>query len=140
MNRRLYRSRNQRMLAGVCGGIAEYFNIDVTIVRLIWAILSLSTFGSGLLIYIISAIIIPERPFGYQDNEPFANGDGFPPVDKAKAMSILGLVLIVVGILALISGLFPVLWRIIRHGFWPAIIIIIGIMQIHSSWKNSGNR
>ena len=101
MNRRLYRSRNQRMLAGVCGGIAEYFNIDVTIVRLIWAILSLSTFGSGLLIYIISAIIIPERPFGYQDNEPFANGDGFPPVDKAKAMSILGLVLIVVGILAL---------------------------------------
>ena len=35
MNRRLYRSRNQRMLAGVCGGIAEYFNIDVTIVRLI---------------------------------------------------------------------------------------------------------
>ena len=139
MNRRLYRSRNQRMLAGVCGGIAEYFNIDVTIVRLIWGLLSLLPL-IGLLIYIISAIIIPERPFGYQDNEPFANGDGFPPVDKAKAMSILGLVLIVVGILALISGLFPVLWRIIRHGFWPAIIIIIGIMLIHSSWKNSGNR
>jgi len=49
------------MLDGVCGGIAEYFNIDPTIVRLAWAIFSLAG-GSGVLAYIIASIIIPEKP------------------------------------------------------------------------------
>lgn len=138
MNRKLYRSRKQRMLAGVCGGIAEYFGIDVTIVRLIWAVLTLPTFGSGLLIYLIGAIVIPEKPFSEQDYDPGASEEVFPPVDRTKIMSILGLVLVVVGIMALISGMFPVLWRLVKNGLWPAIIIIIGILLIHSSWKNSG--
>ena len=59
MNKRLYRSRNSRMLCGVCGGIAEYFDIDPTLVRLGWALFC-ALGGSGIIAYIIAAIIIPE--------------------------------------------------------------------------------
>lgn len=58
--KRLYRSRESRMLYGVCGGIAEYFNIDPTLIRLLFVLFGLS--GSGILAYIIAAIIIPDSP------------------------------------------------------------------------------
>lgn len=57
--KRLYRSRTDRMLYGVCGGIAEYLGVDPTIVRLIWALFLLS--GSGLILYFIAALVIPEQ-------------------------------------------------------------------------------
>lgn len=59
--KKLYKSSTDKKLAGVCGGIAEYFNIDATLVRLGWVIFSLLG-GSGLLAYIIAAIIMPEQP------------------------------------------------------------------------------
>ena len=59
--KRLYRSRNNKMLCGVCGGIAEYFNIDPTLIRLLAVVFGLSG-GSGILAYIIAAIIIPDNP------------------------------------------------------------------------------
>ena len=59
--KRLYRSRRSRMICGVCGGIAEYFNIDPTLVRL-GLILFACLGGSGVLGYIIAAIVIPEEP------------------------------------------------------------------------------
>lgn len=58
-NKRLYRSSVNYMLAGVCGGIAEYFNIDPTLIRLAWVLFSVCG-GSGVLAYIIAAIIIPK--------------------------------------------------------------------------------
>ena len=62
MEKRLYKSNKNKMLAGVCGGIAEYFNIDPTLVRLGWAILCMFA-GSGIIAYIIAAIIIPQNPY-----------------------------------------------------------------------------
>ena len=63
--RRLYRSNNG-MIAGVCGGIANYFNIDPTIVRLIWVAVSLlSASVPGVFIYIICSFVIPEEPDGF---------------------------------------------------------------------------
>ena len=59
MNKRLYRSAHDRMLAGVCGGIAEYFQIDPTLVRLGWVAFTLG--GSGILAYIILAVIVPSE-------------------------------------------------------------------------------
>ena len=61
MNKRLYRSEANKMLCGVCGGIAEYFDIDPTLVRLAWALFCILG-GSGILAYIIAAIIIPKSP------------------------------------------------------------------------------
>ncbi|MBS6644732.1 MAG: PspC domain-containing protein [Clostridiaceae bacterium] len=58
--KKLYRSTRDKMLCGVCGGIGEYFNIDATIIRLVWAILACS--GTGILVYFIAAVIIPIEP------------------------------------------------------------------------------
>ena len=60
MEKRLYRIEEGKKLAGVCGGVAEYLNMDATVVRIIWALLSF--FGPGILAYIICALIIPEKP------------------------------------------------------------------------------
>lgn len=57
--KKLYRL-DKGMLAGVCGGIAEYFNIDPTIVRLVWAALAL-VWGTGIVLYIAAAIILPRK-------------------------------------------------------------------------------
>ncbi|MBD3155315.1 MAG: PspC domain-containing protein [Candidatus Aenigmarchaeota archaeon] len=59
--KRLYRSGKNKVIAGVCGGIGEYFNIDPVIVRLVWVLFALA-YGSGLLAYIIAWIIIPKNP------------------------------------------------------------------------------
>lgn len=59
MAKRILRSRNNRMITGVCGGIAEYLNIDPTIIRLAWAATVLFA-GAGLLVYLLAALIIPE--------------------------------------------------------------------------------
>ena len=60
--KRLYRSRRERMIAGVCGGIGEYFNVDPTLIRLGWVILSVMSGGLGLFGYLVAWVIIPERP------------------------------------------------------------------------------
>ena len=60
-NKRLYKSTVNCMLCGVCGGIAEYFDIDPTLVRLAWIIFCLAG-GSGVLGYIIAALVMPEDP------------------------------------------------------------------------------
>ena len=61
MANKMYRSKSDKKIAGVCGGIAQYFNIDSKFVRLICAALIL-IYGSGLLVYIILAIVIPKDP------------------------------------------------------------------------------
>ena len=61
MNKRLYKTNRNKMLEGVCGGIAEYFNLDPTFVRLGW-ILFCALGGSGILAYIIAAVVIPHNP------------------------------------------------------------------------------
>ena len=60
MEKKLYRSTTNKTIAGVCGGLAEYLNIDPTIVRVIWALVAMS--GAGLLAYLLCALIIPEKP------------------------------------------------------------------------------
>lgn len=61
MSKRLYKSSDDIMVAGVCAGIAEYFDIDPTLVRLAWVLFILAG-GSGILAYLIAAIILPKRP------------------------------------------------------------------------------
>ena len=61
MNRRLYKSNTNKMVSGVCGGIAEYFGIDPTLVRLGW-VLFCALGGSGILADVIAAIVIPHKP------------------------------------------------------------------------------
>jgi phage shock protein C len=62
--KRLYRSRSDSMLGGVCGGLAQYFGMDSTVVRLLWVILSIfpGTIIGGIIVYLIFVIIVPEEP------------------------------------------------------------------------------
>ena len=61
MSKKLYKS-HKKMICGVCGGIAEYFKIDPTIVRLLTVLLSLGGIGLGIIVYIIAAVIMPDQP------------------------------------------------------------------------------
>jgi phage shock protein C len=70
-NRKLYRSNTNRMLGGVCGGLGEYFDIDATIVRLIFVLLTLAG-ASGVLIYIIMLIVVPNEPVSMPPQPPVA--------------------------------------------------------------------
>ena len=60
--KKLYRSRNDRILGGVCAGIGEYLDVDPTVVRLLWALFGLT--GFGILAYLFAWFIIPEKPKG----------------------------------------------------------------------------
>lgn len=59
--KKLFRSRDNIMIAGVCGGLGEYFEVDPTLIRLIWVIFTIFGFGTGILAYILAWIIIPEK-------------------------------------------------------------------------------
>jgi phage shock protein C len=66
MYKKLYKSRTNKTIAGVCGGLEDYFRIDVTIIRLIWVALTIATgIFPGVLAYVAAALIIPDEPVGY---------------------------------------------------------------------------
>jgi phage shock protein C len=65
--KKLYRVESGRVLAGVCGGIAEYVGIDPNVARLLWCLLSIFSAGAGLLLYIIAALILPRKSEVFPD-------------------------------------------------------------------------
>jgi phage shock protein PspC (stress-responsive transcriptional regulator) len=66
-NRKLYRSRSDRMIAGIAGGLAEYLNLDATIVRLLFVFFALAG-GPGLLVYIVMLLVVPEEPLSVAES------------------------------------------------------------------------
>ena len=61
MNKRLYKSNYNKMVCGVCGGIGNYFTLDPTLIRILWVIFTIASVGTGIVAYIIAAVIIPEE-------------------------------------------------------------------------------
>lgn len=80
MNEHLYRSRDDRMLAGVAGGLAEIWDADPSFVRIGWALLAILTGGVAIVVYIVMAIVVPEEPFGAWASDPSAPPVGPDPV------------------------------------------------------------
>lgn len=62
MNKKLYRSKDNVKISGVCAGIAEYFNVDATIIRLLWVLGTLMNFFIGIVAYVACVMIVPEDP------------------------------------------------------------------------------
>jgi len=131
MDKKLYRSSNDKVLAGVCGGIGEYFAVDSVIIRLLWVVFTLMG-GAGLIAYIIAAIIVPENPVGghlennYTRSED--SGYGAERKDGSRNTSIvLGAILLLFGGFVLIKDFIP--W-IPRDAFLAAILIGLGIFFI----------
>ena len=131
--RRLYRSKSDRMLAGVCGGLAEYFNIDAIIVRVVWVV-GIFTGGLGVLAYLVAWVLMPENP-----EEAETPKEKAPPSGKV----IWGLIFIGVGSLYLLRrwdwlDFYPFYFRWGPWWAWevrydllvPILLIVAGILYI----------
>jgi phage shock protein PspC (stress-responsive transcriptional regulator) len=133
-DRKLYRSQENRMIGGVCGGVAEYFQIDPTLIRLIW-IATVLFGGIGIIIYIASLIIIPVNPVQ-------TPSDRSENLIKDKSL-FWGSLLIIVGIFLLFRqfGLFYAFnfWNIPWQSVWAIILIIIGALLLFTRAKKDSD-
>lgn len=121
--KRLYRSRKDAMLGGVCGGVAEYFNIDPAIVRIAFAVMMIAG-GVGVLAYFLAWIIIPEANPGEED---YTNPEQRKAMELSgdKVRMIIGLGFIAMGVLFFINQFVP--WFTFEI-FWPVVLIMIGAL------------
>ncbi|MDD3711348.1 MAG: PspC domain-containing protein [Patescibacteria group bacterium] len=136
--KKLYRSREDRVIWGVCGGLADYFVIDPLVVRLIFIALFFGG-GSGLLIYIIFALVVPsegedssKKKVNTDKAEEFVGELGSRIKDLGSEVKvsdwrfILGLILVLIGFSSLFSNFTP--FSFIWDNFWPLFLVIIGLI------------
>jgi phage shock protein C len=152
MAKKLYRSQKDKIIAGVCAGLAEYFEIDSTLVRLIFVIVVLAG-GAGVLAYIILWIVVPQNPGEGTEVKPGSKEavNQFAKEIKDKANEVASafknetkneaqtdelkksrsfmpaLILIGLGLVFLFGNFFP--W-FAWHNLWPLILIVIGLAMI----------
>ncbi len=149
MNKSLHRSQSDKILAGVCGGLAEYFRVDSTIIRLLF-ILVVALGGSGLLVYLILWLIMPKNAGGTavineQRVKEFASEikekandlrEEFkkekPEVEaKDKGHSgLFGWVLVILGAVFLANNFMPLWMRAHMVNYWPLLLVFIGVVII----------
>lgn len=122
--KKLYRSNKEAMLGGVCGGIAEYFAIDPVIVRLLFGAAAVLG-GSGILLYFICWVLIPEKPRGQMDEAYEYDNRRSVTMSDDKVKMIIGFSFIGLGVIFFMNRIFP--WFSFDF-FWPAILIIIGAL------------
>lgn len=159
MNKRLYRSTKDKMIGGVSGGLAQYFGIDPTIVRVLF-VLSLFLGGTGIIAYIILWIVVPEEPYVF--NMPPSSSSPNPDDESVKAESFedketasklateyhevyekgkrkkrqtfAGIFLIVLGLIILADTFIP---RFDFEDIIPIILVLIGVGLLMSAKQNS---
>jgi phage shock protein PspC (stress-responsive transcriptional regulator) len=123
MEKKLYRSRKNSMIGGVCGGLGEYLNVDPTIMRLV-AVLLIFADGIGLIAYIIAWIIIPRNPE--------LEAEIVAPQKSELNWLLPGLALIVIGLIFLLNNL--VSWFRFSY-LWPLVLIVLGIFILVRSQR-----
>ena len=129
MNRELKKSRTNKVIGGVCGGIGEYFDIDPVFVRIVAVMLALGTHGVGVVAYIIAMIIMPTNEVQFRVNE---KGETVPVEDVTPEYSswnkyIPGIILICIGVIWLVQDNFY--WFDFSE-LWPLILIIVGLFLV----------
>lgn len=151
---RLYRSRHDRMLAGVAGGLAEMWGADPSLVRVIWALLVVFTGGIALLVYIVMALVVPEESLDFE-GPPVTAGEAATPEARAAALAahdarvaarrasagergafsasmILGGFLIILGGFFLAREFLP---SIDFDWFWPLVLVGLGVLLVVTSMR-----
>jgi phage shock protein C len=136
VNRRLYRCRHDRRLAGVAAGVAEFFDLDPTLVRVVW-FLSIFVGGMGLFVYIAMAIIVPLEPLS-PDEAAMADaaaaattgpaGHRHPTRANGPWTTVIGVILIVFGAMALLNSFYP--WADLNRFVVPVLTIGVGAVLI----------
>ncbi len=146
MDKRLYRSVKDKMLGGVAGGLGEYFEIDSTIIRIIFLV-TLFIGGTGIVAYLILWVLVPQQIFipNMVSADSGSQNTNIPKSDlvdnyfamkeekKNKRSITLGIILIVFGMIFLADNFLP---RINFGDFWPLLLIGIGIALLVNSKKN----
>lgn len=160
MNKILYRSQNDKIVAGVCGGLAEYFDIDATIIRLLF-ILIIAFGGSGFIIYLLLWLIMPKgqgepaivtkekieemaqeiknRAEEIRENvkkeeiKPEVKENN-PEINRRRG-GLFGWVLLVLGLVFLFNNLAPLWMRIHLYAYWPLLLVFFGLAMIANSKK-----
>ena len=138
MERRLYKSRKEKMIAGVAGGLAEYFDVDPVLLRIGFVVLAF-LHGVGVLAYIILCIVVPKEKdvpvavgtagatdaFDVRTRDPLTMGSsGALPSDRGnRAGLVAGAVLIALGVLFLLDNLIP---AFDFGALWPLVLIVLG--------------
>jgi phage shock protein C len=132
MGTRLYRSRRDRVLAGVAGGLAEVWGADPSLVRIIWALLVVFTGGLALVVYIVMAIVVPDEEEVYPGGVParVAGGGGF-----SRGVSGTGVSpgVLVGGFLVILGGFFLIRQFLPSFEFdwvWPLVLVGLGVVLI----------
>lgn len=154
MDKKLYRDEYHKKIAGVCAGLAEYFNVDVAIVRIVF-VLALIFHGGGLLIYIIFWIVLPKKPYAFTDptvdykvppqtpggttfggnpfgDNPFPNQSFQNPPFSSQPRNTTSMVAIIFGVILIIVGGtillddFDILPDWDFEQLWPVILIVAG--------------
>ena len=145
--KRLYRSRKNRVIAGVCGGLAEYLDVDPVLVRLI-AVLLLFVGGGSLIAYILGMIIIPDQSkvtaVGLE-SAPIPNPPSTPGMERAGQTGglIVGSVLILLGLTFLLRKIpffhqyYWWFWNMGWNFLWPSALIAIGLLIVLRAARNS---
>ena len=131
MRKPLYRSRTDRMLFGVAGGMAEWLEVDPSVVRLVWALLVIAG-GVGILLYIVAAFVVPEAPAG-AESAPNAFTAG-PRQGRGSPGVIFGIALVIVGSWLLLRRYLPAFdtsWVV------PGVLIVLGIMLVVGALNRS---
>ena len=136
--KKFYRSRTDRVIWGVCGGLGEYFGVDSNLIRTLFVVLTLGS-GVGLVAYIILALIVPESPKGQDQIKALARdlrssahrvaGQTLGQ-DNFESRNILGLIVLSLGMLLLLKATFhfEINWGLVYSG----IIIILGLYLLNN--------
>lgn len=144
----LKRSRTNRVIAGVCAGLAKYFNLDIALMRVLFVVATIC--GSfGFWMYVILWIVVPEENIldqgGYEqsyEKKTYDEPIDITPKDEVaekkpvNGVMIASLILIFVGLVALIDNFTPIAWV---WKLWPVALIIIGVVILINSLKNNEN-
>lgn len=124
--KRLYRSSSNRMIAGVCGGIAEYLKVDPTAVRVAWILLSVLPFIPGIILYVIAWMVIPKHPAGVHKVTAQAG--------SSSATAFLGFFFVAIGALIFLGNLDILDWEEWWDFSWeyvlPLLLIAVGVFFI----------
>ena len=118
----LRRSRDDRVIAGVCGGLGRYFGIDPVILRLVFVVLLLAG-GSGILLYGVGWLAIPEEQPGDELGEPAREGER-----RGGGAEVIGISLVVLGGFFLLREAFPDAFD--SDYVWPVLLIVIGLVVL----------
>ncbi len=133
MKKKWYRSRKDKMIGGVCGGIGEYFDIDPTLIRILFVVGLFM--AAGFLAYIVLWIVVPEEPLiPVSSNNTETTGEAgtgtgtaqdetqqTTDVPKRNRSGIFGGIMVILGVLLLIDNF------VTFHAFWPLVLILIGV-------------